>query len=44
MHVKVLEDYTGIHDVYQGQIWKDFLKVNGRYFLSAPYVYEFMLV
>lgn len=28
---------SGICDVYQGQIWKDFLKVNGRDFLSAPY-------
>ena len=32
-----------ICDVYQGQIWKDFLKVNERDFLLAPYVYGFML-
>ena len=38
-----LHTRPGICDVYQGQIWKDFLKINGKDFLLAPYVYGFML-
>lgn len=30
-------------DVYQGRIWKEFLKVNGVNFLCASFCYAFIL-
>ena len=38
-----LETSGKLSDLYQGQMWKDFLTIDGVDFLSAPYCYWLML-
>ena len=32
-----------LHDIYDGNVWKEFLSVNGKSFLSLPYNFGFII-
>ena len=41
-HTRLIQDNT-MEDVYDGQVWKDFMQYDGRPFLSVPHNFAFSL-